>query len=73
MTKTHQKGEKEMLSKNLGIEIEFTGITRRRAAKVLADHLGGRSSQHGRDYWVAEPSGGFGRLFMMEASDAKRK
>lgn len=57
MTKTHQKGEKEMLSKNLGIEIEFTGITRRRAAKVLADHLGGRSSQHGRDYWVAEPSG----------------
>ena len=57
MTKTHQKGEKEMLSKNLGIEIEFTGITRRRAAKVLADHLGGRNSQHGRDYWVTEPNG----------------
>ncbi len=46
-----------MLEKNLGIEIEFTGITRAKAAKVVADHLGGRCRQQGRDFWVTEESG----------------
>lgn len=31
-----------MLSKNFGIEIEFTGITRQKAAKVIAEYLEGR-------------------------------
>ena len=49
MTKeTHQNKEgentmenKDFLKSNLGIEIEMTGITRRKAAKVVAEHLGG--------------------------------
>lgn len=32
-----------MLTKKFGIEIEFTGITRTQAAKVAAEHLGGRA------------------------------
>lgn len=57
MTKTHQKGDIKMLSKKLGIEIELTGITRGEAAKVVACHLGGEISQHGRTYLITELSG----------------
>ena len=32
-----------MLTKKFGIEIEFTGITRTQAAKVAAEHFGGRA------------------------------
>lgn len=32
-----------MLTKKFGIEIEFTGITRNQAARVAAEHLGGRA------------------------------
>lgn len=32
-----------MLTKKFGIEIEFTGITRTQAARVAAEHLGGRA------------------------------
>lgn len=32
-----------MLTKKFGIEIEFTGITRTHAARVAAEHLGGRA------------------------------
>ena len=46
-----------MFNKNLGIEIELTGITRAKTAKTIAGHLGGRSRQQGRDYLVTEPSG----------------
>jgi|SRR5690625_2067612 len=44
-----------MLTKNFGIEIEFTGITRERTAKILADHLGGEKRKLGRDYKVVAP------------------
>lgn len=33
-----------MLTKKFGIEIEFTGITRTQAARVAAEHLGGRAN-----------------------------
>jgi len=33
--------KKDFLKSNFGIEIEFTGITRRKAAKIIAEHLGG--------------------------------
>lgn len=45
-THLNEKGEntmanKDFLKSNFGIEIEFTGITRRKAAKIVAEHLGG--------------------------------
>ena len=57
VTKTHQKGDKGMLTKNFGIEIEFTGITRRKAAKIIAKHLEGTSRQNGRDFKVTAADG----------------
>lgn len=39
-----------MLSKNFGIEIEFTGITRNEAAKVAAEYLNGTVVNTG-DYY----------------------
>lgn len=51
------KGDKEMLKKNFGIEIEFTGITRARATEVVKEHLGGRIVEMGRDYRVVAPDG----------------
>ena len=46
-----------MLSKNFGIEIEFTGITRQKAAKVIAEYLEGRMEKNGADYKVTSPDG----------------
>lgn len=40
----------EFLKSNFGIEIEFTGITRRKAAKIVAEHLGG-SVEELHDYY----------------------
>lgn len=39
-----------MFNTKLGIEIEFTGITRNKAAKVIADHLNGAVESLG-DYY----------------------
>ena len=39
-----------MLSSPFGIEIEFTGITRDKAAKVVAEYLGGTIVQE-HDYY----------------------
>ena len=41
---------KEFLKSNFGIEIEMTGITRRKAAKIVAEHLGG-SIEEVHDYY----------------------
>ena len=30
-----------MLTKRFGVEIEFTGITRKEASKIVSDYLGG--------------------------------
>jgi hypothetical protein len=51
----NEKGEstmenKEFLKSNFGIEIEFTGITRRKAAEIVVDHLGG-SVEELHDYY----------------------
>ena len=40
----------EFLKSNFGIEIEMTGITRRKAAKIVAEHLGG-SIEEVHDYY----------------------
>lgn len=39
-----------MFNTKFGIEIEFTGITRNKAAKVIADHLNGTVESLG-DYY----------------------
>lgn len=41
---------KEFLKSKFGIEIEMTGITRRKAAKIVAEHLGG-SIEEVHDYY----------------------
>ena len=46
-----------MLSKNFGIEIEATGITRAKAAAILAEHFEGNVEQEGRDYRVTARDG----------------
>lgn len=40
----------EFLKSNFGIEIEFTGITRRKAAEIVVEHLGG-SVEELHDYY----------------------
>jgi hypothetical protein len=60
--KNTKEGENGMLTRNFGIEIELTGITRAKAAKTIAKHLGGRSQKQGRDYLVTEPSGRFWKV-----------
>lgn len=54
---THHLGGKHMLDKNFGIEIEFTGITRSKAARVVAEHLGGIVSKDGTGYEVTDQGG----------------
>lgn len=38
-----------MLSSKFGIEIEFTGITRSKAAEVVSNYLGGEVKDQRRD------------------------
>ena len=39
-----------MFKEKFGIEIEFTGITRNKASKLVADYLGGTIGEN-RDYY----------------------
>jgi hypothetical protein len=55
VTKNTPKGGVAMLTRNFGIEIEFTGITREKAAKVIAEHLEGRMGKEGQNYKVTAP------------------
>lgn len=55
--KTHSEEENTMLTRNFGIEIEFTGIAREKAAKVLAEHLQGNISPAGGDFKVRDREG----------------
>ena len=41
----------EMLKSRFGIEIEMTGITREKAAKVVAETVNGVISQGSRDFY----------------------
>jgi hypothetical protein len=66
-THLNEKGEstmaeKDFLKSNFGIEIEFTGITRRKAAKIVAEHLGG-SIEELHDYY---------RTFRITAPDGRK-
>ncbi len=54
MRKTHSKEVNTMLTRNFGIEIEFTGITREKAAKVLAEHLEGTLRREGSNFKVID-------------------
>lgn len=54
---THQKEVNAMLTRNFGIEIEFTGITREKAAKVIAEHLQGSIRREGSNFKVADEDG----------------
>lgn len=46
-----------MLIRNFGIEIELTGITREKAARVIAEHLEGIMQNEGQNYKVVAPDG----------------
>lgn len=48
--KYRERKEKKMLKTKFGIEIEFTGITRKKAAKVVANYFG-RQSDHVGTYY----------------------
>lgn len=52
-----------MLSTKFGIEIEFTGITRREAAEVIAEHFGSRVKEIGTYYDAKEISQEDGRTW----------
>ena len=51
-----------MKKQNFGVEIELTGITREKAAKVIADYFGTASSYAGTYYrtWTAADTAAFG-------------
>lgn len=57
VTKNTQEGDKSMLTRNLGIEIEFTGITREKAARTVAEHLEGTIRKDSGNYKVVAPDG----------------
>lgn len=48
---------REFLNENFGIEIEMTGITRKTAAEIVAQHLNGRVSADRQNYKVTAPDG----------------
>ena len=43
-----------MLTRNFGIEIEFTGITREKAAEIIAQHLEGTLRREGSNFKVID-------------------
>lgn len=58
VTKNTQKGDKTMLTRNFGIEIELTGITRKEAAEVIQKHLNGEIEfLSGQNYQVVAADG----------------
>jgi len=58
VTKTHRKVMIGMLTRNFGIEVEFTGITRKKAAEIIEEHLGGElQGLSGLNYQVVAPDG----------------
>ena len=54
---------KEFLQSNFGIEIEMTGITRRKAAKIVAEHLGGTVEELNDYYKTFKIKGSDGRVW----------
>lgn len=52
--KTHSKEVNTMLTRNFGIEIEFTGITREKAAEIIAQHLEGTLRREGSNFKVID-------------------
>jgi len=64
-----------MFNSKIGIEIEFTGITRSEAAKVAADFLGGTVTSVGDYYDTKEVTAADGRVwkFMYDASITCRR
>ena len=65
-----------MFTNHFGIEIEFTGITRRQAADVAAQYLGGTVSVSGDYYGTHRVTAPDGRVwkFMSDGSiDCQRK
>ena len=49
-THLQERGKDIMFKEKFGIEIEFTGITRNKASKLVADYLNGTISEP-RDYY----------------------
>ena len=65
-----------MFSSKFGIEIEFTGITRQKAAKLAAQYLNGSTATLGDYYDTQQVTAGDGRVwkFMYDGSiDCQRK
>lgn len=80
-TKNTLKGEiamssREFLEKNIGIEIEFTGITRNKAAKIVAAHLNGsieRSNDNYDTYKITAPDGRIWRIVYDGSIETQKK
>jgi len=75
--KSRKKGEyKTMFNNNFGIEIEFTGITRSEAARVVAEYLGGTVTSAG-DYYdtkkITAPDGRVWKLMYDGSIDCRRR
>ena len=47
-----------MTNQKFGIEIEMTGLTRKRAAEVVAEHFGTHAFSQGRSSWTADDNQG---------------
>ena len=52
-----------MRSQTFGVEIEMTGITRKKAAGIIAEHLGGNNVDHGASYDAYLAKDGQGRVW----------
>ncbi|CAK7037329.1 amidoligase family protein [Tissierella sp.] len=62
-----------MLTRNFGVEIEFTGITREKAAKVIAEHLGGTEVREGQNYKITASDGRVWRIVYDGSIRCQRK
>jgi len=68
LPKKHTKGEIQVENRNFlktkfGIEVEFTGITRRQAAEVAAGHLGGTITETRDSYGTYKVTAPDGRVW----------
>ncbi|MCQ4922205.1 amidoligase family protein [Tissierella carlieri] len=62
-----------MLTRNFGIEIELTGITREKAAKVIAEHLEGIVQKEGDNYKVTASDGRIWKVVYDGSIQTQRK
>lgn len=65
--------DRDFLKADFGIEIEMTGITRKKAARIVADHLAGRVTGTGNKYTVIAPDGRHWKIVYDSSIRAQKK